>query len=197
MRRFPRRPTVLIAKSPLFRREAAWRDNRRGLGRTIPEPIRSWLYESASLTARLRRACGADFRVKVLGQDWTRPFAGEAELLGVAPGTACLVREVALLCGGAPQVLARSVIPVATLRRSGRGLARLGSRPLGEVLFACRQLRRLRLQLTRLKPNEFRAMAPDSAVWGRRSLYSIAGGDLLVCEFFLPAVLGLEGAADD
>lgn len=181
----------MIVKSHLFRREPAWFDDRPGLYRTVPMPARSWLYEPGSLTLRLRRACGDGFWVRVLAQGWARPFRGEGRLLGMAPGAVCLVREVALLCGDETLVLARSVIPAATLRQAGPVLARLGSRPLGEVLFACPHLQRPRLQLARVRPGEFRREAAEASVWGRRSLYSIAAGDLSVCEFFLPAALEL------
>lgn len=184
----------MIVKSHLFRREPAWFDDRPGLYRTVPMPVRSWLYEPGSLTLRLQRACGADFSVAVLGQGWTRPFIGESRLLGLAPGSSCLVREVALMRADEPLVLARSIIPAATLRGGDPGLSRLGSRPLGEVLFACPHLRRTRLQLARVRAREFRGKAPLASVWGRRSLYSIAAGELLVCEFFLPAALDLPEA---
>lgn len=184
----------MIIKSHLFRYEPPWLDDRPGLFRSVPILARSWLYEPGSLTLRLQRACGAGFRVVVLGQGWARPFAGELRWLGVAAGVPCLVREVALMSGDVPLVLARSIIPATTLHGADSGLARLGNRPLGEVLFACPRLRRVRLQLARVQPGEFRGMVPQASVWGRRSLYSIAVGDLLVCEFFLPAVLGLPEA---
>lgn len=150
--------------------------------------MRSWLYEPGSLTLRLQHAYGDAFRVQVVAQGWAQGFRGERRLLGSTPGTLCLLREVVLLCGDRPLVLARSLIPAKTLRRADPALARLGSRPLGEVLFACPQLRRSHLQLARVQPSAFRAMAPEASVWGRRSLYTIAAGDLLVCEFFLPEV---------
>lgn len=185
------RVTLLIAQSHLFRREPAWFDDRSCVYRGVPMPARSWLYEPGSLTLRLQRACGSQFCVRVLAQGWGRAFAGERRLLGLAAGELCLLREVVLARGDQPLVLARSIIPARTLRRADRSLARLGSRPLGEVLFACPRLRRARLQLARVGPGAFRSLAPEQSVWGRRSLYSIAAGDLLVCEFFLPAALAL------
>lgn len=128
----------------------------------------------------------------VLGEGWALPFVGESRLLGLPPASRCLVREVALMRADEPLVLARSIIPATTLRAADPGLSRLGSRPLGAVLFACPRLRRQRLQLARVRAGAFHGpAAPAAAVWGRRSLYSIAAGELLVCEFFLPAALGL------
>lgn len=184
----------MIFRSQLFRHEPAWLDGHAG----IPAPLRSWLYEPGSLTLRLQRACGPAFRVTVLGQAWGLPFPGESRLLGLSAHQPCLLREVALMRGQEPLVLARSVIPAATLRRADPGLGSLGSRPLGEVLFACPQLRRKHLQLACIKPWELLAAAgTPSAVWGRRSRYAIAAGDLLVCEVFLPTVLHLPEPGHD
>lgn len=184
----------MIKQSYFFRREPSWFNDWPGLRRSVPLPPRSWLYESGSLTLRLQRATGTGFAVVLVGQDWGQPFIGESRLLGMTAGTTCLVREVALMCGDVPLVLARSIIPATTLRGAEAGLARLGTRPLGEVLFACPRLQRTHMQLARLKPGEFRQMPPEKAIWGRRSLYRIAAGDLLVCEFFLPAVFDLPEA---
>lgn len=181
----------MILQSFFFRHEPAWLDARPGFFRSVPASQRSWLYEPGSLTLRLQRACGDDFHVMPVQQGWALGFRGERRLLGLKPGALCLVREVALMRGDIPLVLARSVIPAQTLRRADPVLARLGTRPLGEVLFACPHLRRTHMQLARVQSSEFRAMAPPASVWGRRSLYTIAAGDLLVCEFFLPAVLEL------
>jgi len=158
--------------------------------------MRSWLQESASLTARLRREAGAGFGVRLLGQGLGKPFAGESCLLGLPARRRALAREVLLFRGTAPLVLARTVIPPWVLRGEYCALARLGSRPLGEVLFAQRGLRRTRLEFARVCPMDWlpgiaQGYGLDAPVWGRRSLYEVGQVSLLVCEFFLPAVLSL------
>lgn len=183
-------------RSQLFRHEPAWFDGRSSRRALIPAPLRGWLYEPGSLTLRLQRACGPAFRVAVLSQAWGLPFPSERRLLGLPANQPCLLREVALLRSQEPLVLARSIIPAATLRRADPGLGSLGSRPLGEVLFACPRLRREQLQLACIKPWQLLA-APPTAVWSRRSHYAIAAGDLLVCELFLPTVLNLPEPGHD
>lgn len=184
-------------RSQLFLREPRWVGAHRGFFEATP--IASWLYESGSLTARLRAACGAGFAVKVLGQRWERPYAGEARALGLPLHRRALVREVILHCHGVPLVMARSVIPPEALRGVQCRLAHLGERPLGELLFAYRKLSRLRLEFARITAADWRDSArllaqAEGEVWGRRSLYGVARGEILVCEFFLPRVLTLIGA---
>lgn len=148
------------------------------------------------MTARLRRAAGSGFAVRLLEQGFARPFAGESGLLGLPLRKRALSREVVLMGRGQPVVLARTVIPPKALRGEHCALARLGNRPLGEVLFAQRGLSRARLEFARIAPADWlpsvrKEYGLDGPVWGRRSLYEIAEVSLLVCEFFLPAVLAL------
>ena len=184
----------LPERSQLFLREPKWVSAYRGF--PIAEPVASWLYETGSLTARLRAACGPGLAVKVLRQRWDRPFAGESLALGLQHYRHALVREVMLHCDGHPLVFARSVIPPEALSGIQCRLAHLGERPLGELLFSYRKLSRLRLELARISVKDWRkACLPltqaEGDVWGRRSLYGVARGQVLVCEFFLPAVLDL------
>lgn len=106
-----------------------------------------------------------------------------------------LVREVQLFCGRQALIVARTVIPRYTLKGAQRRLSNLGTRPLGEVIFTYPALRRHRLDIARVQmpdwnPRMSDTLAIDRVVWGRRTVYGIAGRKLLVCEFFLPAVLG-------
>jgi len=148
------------------------------------------------LTARLRKAVGVDFGVRLLGQRWVRPFDDEAALLQLPPRRRALVREVLLHSQGRPLVLARTVIPPDTLRGVYCGLAHLGNRPLGELLFAYRGLRRSHLEAARAVQTDWRHSIArqfeiETPVWGRRSLYQVGRASLTVCEFFLPSVLTL------
>lgn len=186
-------------RSRLFLREPRWVGAHPGI--SIEAPVASWLYESGSLTARLRSVCDSGFGVRVLRQSWDRPFPGEARALGLNPCRRALVREVMLHCHDHPLVLARSVIPETALRGVQRRMAHLGERPLGELLFAYRKLARLRLDIAEVPATSWRksalslAQTSNPAIWGRRSLYGVARGQVLVCEFFLPALIELEDAA--
>lgn len=184
-------------KSFLFKREPNWLLAGHGIQRNIPSTARTWLYEPASLTQRLRNACGHAFQVRLLKQCWTKPFRGEARALRIRYGRYALIREVLLHCEQQPLILARTIIPYRTLRGANRRLSSLGTRPLGEVIFSYPSLQRLQLELTQVRNAGWNAeliagLAPDSEVWGRRTVYSLSGRNLLVCEFFLPAVLSLK-----
>ncbi len=184
----------LNSRSILFRREPLWRP---ASVHRPPADVRSWLLESGSLTARLRRAVGAGFGVRLLRQGWGRPFQGESEFWDLPTRRNAWLREVLLQCDDRPLVLARTVIPPGALRGAHCGLARLGSRPLGEVLFTYRNLQRTRLEVARIAPEDWRndiarTYGMEGSLWGRRSLYRVGQDSLLVCEFFLPAVLSLS-----
>ncbi len=177
----------------MFQREPRWRPARAV---SAAAAFRSWLLEPGSLTARLRAAVGPNFGVRLLGQGFSRPFSGEAGLLCLPTRRIALAREVLLQGDGAPLVLARTVIPPKTLRGEHCSLARLGNRPLGEVLFAQRGLVRPSLEFACINPSDWQpAIAKEYGlqvpVWGRRSLYEVGEDSLLVCEFFLPAVVEL------
>jgi chorismate--pyruvate lyase len=166
--------------------------------RPIPPHIASWLFEAGSLTRRLRHLCGAEFRVRLLRQAWCKPFADEACILHLALGRRAVVREVALQWGERPLVVARSVIPAKTLKGVDRRLAHLGTRPLGEILFADPRLQKKSLELSEVGAarwrKELRAdLDLGSRTWSRRSLYTLGRGHrLLVAEFFLPELFDLE-----
>lgn len=129
----------------------------------------------------------------MLRQGWNRPSHDETLTLGLRLDAWAWIREVQLLGDGQPWVFARTLIPSRTLRGRGRRLTRLGIRPLGEVLFTDPNVRRDSVEMARiafghcLHQRAFTDLAesPD-AIWGRRSVFWIAGNPLLVCEIFLP-----------
>lgn len=189
-----------MPRSLLFTRAPRWfRFCRRG-GGFIAEPALDWLREPGSLTRRLRKLCGSHFRVVLLRQDWARPFADESRILGMSPGRRAVIREVALQFDDKPLVLARSVIPAATLRGAGQNIMQLGCRPLGEILFADPHLRRSSAEWSRpdaaFWKSDFRELAaadPAGYSYGRRSLYTLSQNhSLLVAEFFLPDLFVLD-----
>lgn len=181
--------------SQCHRAEPVWRIATRLHRRDVPELALRWLLDPASLTRRIRAACTGQFRVEVLAEGWARPEYSEARELGIRTGSWGFVREVQLLCDEHPWVYARTVIPRSTLTGPQRQLTRLKTRPLGEVLFADPTMRRGPVEIARLTPCDklypaaTRHLAPrPEAVWGRRSLFTLSGKPLLVCEVFLPGI---------
>lgn len=150
-----------------------------------------WLFDRASLTARLVGLCGAGFRVDVIRQSSRRPRLDEARVLGMRLGRKALIREVLLCCEHDVWVFARTVIPLSTLTGPQRVYARLGSRPLGAMLFSDKTMRRGPVQVSTMMPAQLPvALAEEEIIWGRRSVFRVGGKPLLVSEYFLPQLLG-------
>ena len=172
-----------------------WQRNRRLWAQEIPAKILDWIFDPASLTARLRAVCPGRFHVAVLAQRWLRPAHGEARALGMRPGRYGLVRQVYLCCGDRTLVFARTVIPPGTLSGKERKLASLKTRPLGALLFAEPSLRRVQVSVERLVPGDALYATASRAIqnkpkviWGRRSLFTIKRKALMVSEYFLPDI---------
>ena len=185
----------LLLRSQCYRAEPVWREASRLHRREVPDVVLRWLLDPASLTRRIQSACGGRFRVEVLAQGWARPHHNEMRVLGMRDPAWGFVREVQLLCDEHPWVFARTVIPRTTLTGPRRRLTRLRSRPLGAVLFADPSMQRGPVEIARLTPcdrlypiaTNRLAVRPDS-IWGRRSVFTLAGFPLLVSEIFLPGI---------
>ena len=170
-----------------------WFLRRQLFSKHVPADVQSWLFDPASLTARLKQKCRADFRVEVLSQRIRRPRLDEYRVLGMETGSYALVREVRLCCGSACWVYARTVIPFSTLKGKQRKYANLGTRPLGAMLFADLTMERDEVMVTYLTGTQLPdglGLAEQDSVWGRRSVFRVGGKALLVSEYFLPALLG-------
>ncbi|MGR9099329.1 MAG: chorismate--pyruvate lyase family protein [Gammaproteobacteria bacterium] len=178
----------------LLASEPGWRHNRPGARYHLAESAQSWIYEAGSLTRRLRERYQDAFRVEVLFHRRNRPFFSESRLLDLPGHRNALIREVLLAAGDKPLILARTVIPAETLKGAQRSLSRLGSRPLGEVIFSYPDLQRLEMDIacvaaSNWSPRLQRKVPIPEPVWGRRTVYAVAGRELLVNEFFLPDLL--------
>lgn len=172
-----------------------WRSARHWPPNAWPPALDSWLLGEDSLTRRLRARCAGDgFRVSIRQQGWGRPLASERDVLGMAPRTRAWMREVYLWCGTERWVYARTVIPYTTLTGKLRRLRHLGTRPLGEVIFADTTMRRSAVEVARIEvpmaEQDRASRAMNTSIWGRRSVFWLQQKPLLVCEFFLPHMAG-------
>lgn len=154
----------------------------------------SWLDERGSLTKRLRSIYGSELSVQILFHAWKPAFIDECRLLNIPTHRYQLIREVLLHADGKPLILARTVLPEATIRIAHRNLSHLGTRPLGEVIFAYPDLERRLREFTYTTNNPWSKSALlhyslDEAIWGRRTVYAIHHQPLLVSEYFLPDLL--------
>ena len=171
--------------------------NRVGSGaiHLAPRQLQTWLGDTGSLTRKLEVAFKSRIEVQVLADrlqtihsDESRFFHGRTKR--------CRVREVLLLVDGQPIVIARSIIPTLTASGSNHTILKLGTKPLGAVLFQGHNRNRNRIkahreiaQLDGRHPlwkhchRHFPEMPRGS--WARRTLYHLKGHPLLVNEVFL------------
>ena len=85
-------------------------------------------------------------------------------------------------------IYARSYWPEVT-ERDQDWLDELGERPLGDALFTHPQASRGPIEITQ--------SPAEGGIWGRRSVFRIAGdAPLLVHEFFLPGLFASPDASD-
>lgn len=182
-------------KSHLYTKEPIWFCRRLKGRLNIPESTMSWLYETGSITQRLRHYYGSDVGVQVLSNQWCRGFVSEHRLLHIPITKYALNREVLLFVDETPLVLARTIIPLRTVRSAQQNLSHLGSRPLGEVIFSYPKLERLALEVSEVPLSLWhkeikKKIKISGRLWGRRTIYAIHRQPILVSEFFLPEVLG-------
>ncbi len=110
-------------------------------------------------------------------------------------GEAAIIREVELLVDDVPWVFARTIIPASSLRGPAKRLTLLGTKPLGEVLFAEPHTERVMMEMASLnrRHNLFNKAVRNMGsqpeqLWGRRTLFNLSGSNLLVNELFLPTL---------
>lgn len=131
--------------------------------------------------------------MRVVDQRWGRVLHSEGELLNMRRGEIAVVREVELLVDGVPWVFARTVIPASSLHGPNKRLTMLGTKPLGEVLFADPRTHRVVMEIASLRPRHNlyqkavnHVETKPERLWGRRTLFELSGSHLLVNEIFLP-----------
>ena len=139
----------------------------------IPEHVSRWLLDNQSLTHKLKEKYN-DFRVNVLSQEQNSPYECELKLLGSITNLKIIVREVELIGSETPVVNARSLIP---LTDDTKDILKIGSRPLGEILFNDPEIKRGHLEVGSFNNS-----------WARRSTFTISKTNLLVTEIFLESL---------
>jgi chorismate--pyruvate lyase len=155
----------------------------------IPPRLLPWLAEPALLTARMRAACGAAMRLKLLRLEPAPLDPALARRLGTTDH-GCLHREIELSCAEQRWIFARSVFPDSTVREHP-WLKELGANGLGETLARRSGVEREAPEYRQLPRDDELAQAAAgkaglARLWARRKLYRLAGRPILVQEVFLP-----------
>ena len=139
----------------------------------IPSYVSIWLLDSTSLTQKLKEKY-EDFEVHVISQKESMPYKCEYQLLNSPENIEIIVREVELLGNQKPVVNARSLIPIT---EDTIDILKIGSRPLGEILFDDPKIERGHLEVGSFQNS-----------WARRSTFTIGKTNLLVTEIFLESL---------
>ncbi|MAA71557.1 MAG: chorismate--pyruvate lyase [Bermanella sp.] len=151
----------------------------------VDTPWRNWLLDSGSLTQNVKDLAPGRFSLALLDRRFGRPSLSECKALNIQPRHEAYIREVTLCIDGKAHIYARSIIPRSTLTASERQLLTLQNKPLGEFLFAHKNMRRGPIEIKQGQLN-------GETVWGRRSIFYVNHKPLLVCEYFLPSLLQVE-----
>jgi chorismate--pyruvate lyase len=157
---------------------------------TTPTHLHDWLVKPYRLARALARHT-PEIHLHLLKQEHTTLPTNEAELLHASTG---LIRQIYLTDGKKPLTYGRTVIPQNTVDAYAEHFAQLGNKPIGDTLLYDNPA------VTR-EPFEFGYVASGSALfscatsenpmtvpclWGRRSMFSLAGFPLLITELFFP-----------
>jgi chorismate--pyruvate lyase len=181
------------------RLRSAW--NRVGSGEIhrAPREWQPWLSDTGSLTQKIEKAIGRKLEVQVL-RDCPQSLNSDESRYFHFKIRRCRVREVLLCSNSIPLVMAHSVIPTFSSSGSNHQILRLGTKPLGAVLFRKtrkhskakppRDIARLDKASELWKRCSKHSTALSSPLWARRTLYRLKGHPILVNEIFLPTLLG-------
>ena len=172
-----------------------WQRYASSLFPNLTPALREWLLYRQSMTQRLREHCH-NVEVEVLQHQIQLPQREEAQTLGLKPRQCVLVREIIMHCDGSPWLYGRTIIPRDFLRGPNKDFAKLGSRPIGEILFGDPKIHRSAFEITQLSSQHkehqllrhYWQQAPTH-LWARRSQFYRGKHSLLLLEVFLPNIV--------
>lgn len=164
-----------------FSRQDSWLDHLEQGGRFAPGLLKM-ATDNGSLTIALKQLGNDDFSVNVLNQTIAIPLPHEQRKLNRLESQSAMIREVELIVRDVPVVYARSIIPLSLVNNDHQGLANIGQKPLGLLLFKDGDIdvenREFCIFEHRGKPH-----------LARRTPYAYEGQSVLVAEFFLPSIM--------
>ncbi len=141
------------------------------------------LLENNSLTKKFKQQC-PKLTVKILSEKWERPLPYEAKQLGIKNSNYAWIRCVVLQCEQQNILYARTVIPNFTHKNSWFSIKKLGIKPLGEVLFNLKTVKRSAFKIT--KQNiQWPYLVNNDTTPARYSIFEQKNNYLLLTEVFL------------
>ena len=153
-----------------------------------------FIFQTGSLTRYIQQQCRGSFHIEIKSETWQHPMTDEARLINTGEREPAFIRESWLKCDDKALVYARTVIPRRTLTGKYKKLTRLGTRPLGEILFADKSSYRSDMRYARvpvdcaLYSQVLDTYDVNSSLWARQSLFYVKNEPLLIIEVFLPDI---------
>lgn len=159
-------------------KHAVWLHRKRVF---MEDAQKKWFRGNQSLTQQLLDHSQHNFSLELLAEYRAKPCMHEAKVLGIGLHRNCRIREVLLKCHGEATVYARSIISDQAIKASKHQLTKLGTTPLGHLLFKRAKVNLETRQVAKISKE-------DSTMYARRTLYQLNGENILVSEFFLQEV---------
>lgn len=179
-----------MTKSPI------WFPTSRLAHMRLSANIRAWLLAPGSTTKLFNTLSQRPMQIRRLQQAWQVPLRAETHKLGLPLHKQVLLRQVELWCDDHPWMYARAAIPSETLIGKYQQLKRLGTRPLGDILFRDPLMKRSPFEVALLKSTHVEYQLAiddlpiqpkaDVSLFARRSVFLLNHEPLLLTEIFLP-----------
>ena len=114
----------------------------------------------------------------------------ESYVLGIPTRIFAHIREITMGTAEKDWLFARTVIPMATLSGRATRLKRMGTTPLGKILFGPLNAERIEMKLDLVFADEVGlgdwGIPKNFSLWQRSSIFTLDSGPLLISEILLP-----------
>jgi len=154
---------------------SSWISFEKMDGLLVNKNIKSWLVEKGPITKRIKSE--ESFQLNLLKDEISYVEDVEKEFLDVISNN-IKVREVILMGNNIPRVYAKSLIPIRTIDEGFSKLGKLGTKPLGDILFEKEIFKKTDVVYAQFQNK-------DSIFWGRKTKYLVKNMPLSVMEVFL------------
>ena len=154
---------------------SSWISFEKMDGLLVNKNIKSWLVEKGPITKRIKSE--ESFQLNLLKDEISYVEDVEKEFLDVISNN-IKVREVILMGNNIPRVYAKSLIPIRTIDEGFSKLGKLGTKPLGDILFEKEIFKKTDVVYAQFQNK-------DSIFWGRKTKYIVKNMPLSVMEVFL------------
>ena len=171
----------MLERYNALRENQSWQPDNAFTKNVIPQKLSSLILTKGSLTKSLMLLSDDTFRVNVLDERIALPYFHEQRKIESSLQKWAMIRHVELEIHGEAVVFARSIIPLSLILKGKNGLADLGQKPLGQLLFKKGKLNISKRDFSQINQNK-------TITYARRTPYGYMGSSILVNEYFLPTL---------